>query len=143
MDMGFLSRLFGKGGSGAPDSGVDTRWASQEPIPVTDIPEEYAWMKAHPCECGGSWSVQLQSTGRWPGAPAHMKYDVIETMCGSCARRANFHFLVDTHSPQYLAGQEAAMKDLLGDNPEEFFGGDDEGSKPSAPSRPSNPGRKN
>jgi hypothetical protein len=141
MDMGFLSRLFEKRGSGTTASAeVDSRWASKEPIRVADIPEEYNWMKAHPCECGGSWSVVQQATGKWPGAPAHMKYDVIETSCKGCARRANFHFLVDTQSRQYLAGQDAAMKELLGDNPEEFFGGDDE---PSKPSKPSKPGKKN
>jgi hypothetical protein len=141
--MGFLARLFGKKDSStAASAEVDSRWASQEPIRVTDIPEEYEWMKAHPCECGGAWSPGIQSVGKWPGAPEHMKYDLIEASCERCARRLNFHFLVDTHSPQYLAGQEAAMKELLGDDPEGFFGSEDEPSRPSS-SRPSNPGRKN
>jgi hypothetical protein len=136
MDMGFLARVFGKKGSGTGASArVDSRWASREPFLVMDIPEEYDWIRAHPCDCGGSWSVIQQSIGRWPGAASHMKYDVLEMSCESCARRANFHFLVDTHSPQYLAGQEAAMKALLGDNPEEFIGGEDDPSRPSKPSR--------
>jgi hypothetical protein len=134
--MGFLSRLFGKNSSGtAGSSDVDSRWASREPIPVTDIPEEYSFMKAHPCECGGGWSILVQSVGKWPGAPAHLKYDVIQASCKSCGRKSNFHFLVDTQSPQYLAGQEAAMKELLGDDPEGFFGGEDDPSRPSKPSR--------
>jgi hypothetical protein len=66
-----------------------------------------------------------------------MKYDVFAMSCKGCARRANFHFLVNTQSPQYLAGQEAAMKELLGDNPEEFFGSEDEPSRPSETTKPS------
>jgi hypothetical protein len=105
--MGFLARFFGKKGSSAVEpEGVDSRWASREPILVMDIPGEYGWMKAHPCECGGSWSILLQSTGKWPGAASHMKYDVIQASCKGCARRANFHFLVDTHSPQDVAARK-------------------------------------
>lgn len=98
--MGFLARVFGKRGSGTGASdGADPRWATREPIRVTAIPEEYGWMKAHPCECGGSWSILQQSVGTWPGAAPHMKYDVIEASCERCASRVHFHFLLDTRSP--------------------------------------------
>jgi hypothetical protein len=80
--------------------------ASQVPIQVSDVKEEYAWLKAHPCECGGSWSLVMQSVGKLPGAPKHVRLDQLEVSCSGCSRQASFLFLVDKQSPRAPEGQK-------------------------------------
>lgn len=123
--MGFLSRLWGQGESGAKGTlGESSRGASGH-IPVAAVSEEYAWLRDNACECGGAWSLVQQSVGSNPDLPEHLKLDRLEVACDDCGRESVFLFQVDTDSPQYLKEQQAVMRELFGDDAEALFGGED------------------
>jgi hypothetical protein len=123
--MGFFARLFGKGQAGAKGIAVAAPRADPGLIPVVAVSEEYAWLGSNPCECGGRWSLVRQSASSSPGFPEHLKLDRLEVACNDCGRESVFLFQVDTHSPLYLAEQQAMMKELFGDDADSLFGGDD------------------
>jgi hypothetical protein len=108
----------------------------QELISVASVPEEYAWLEANPCECGGRWDLVAQSVTSRPGLPEHLKVDQLEVTCDNCGRMSVYLFQVDTHSPQYLAEQQAMMKELFGDDAKALFGGgEDDGEDGSSNKR--------
>jgi hypothetical protein len=126
--MGLLSRLFGKGESGAKGATGALRRGEPGHIPVAAVSEEYAWLRDNACKCGGGWSLVHQSVGSTPALPEHLKLDRLEVACDDCGRESVFLFQVDTHSPQYLEEQQAVMKELFGDDADGLFGGEDEPS---------------
>ena len=65
-----------------------------EAVSVNGIPDEYAYLSAHPCpSCGGRWKVRMQALLK--DAQGH-HYDRIDVICRQC----NFckAFLFDIHS---------------------------------------------
>jgi hypothetical protein len=96
---------------------------SREPIPVTKISEEYNWLRAHPCECRGRWSVIQQGSGKLAGAPEHTILDRLEVSCGSCSRKETFLFLLDKRPAQERTTEESLLKDIFGEHAQEFLKG--------------------
>jgi hypothetical protein len=124
--MGFLSRLFRKGDSGtAPGTPATRRRRPEDAVRVEAVSEEYAYLAEHPCDCGGTWGVAQQGVEDPPNMPQHFKLDRLLVACEACGQQASFRFLVNTHSPKYLAEQQEMMRELFGDDADELLGGDD------------------
>ncbi|RKG82657.1 hypothetical protein D7W79_01840 [Corallococcus exercitus] len=104
--MSFLSRWFGKRPSAEP-----------EPIPVTSIDQEYAYIRSHPCRCGGVWQSLERSTKPGSEAALHLKLEVHEMHCGKCGARQTFRFLLDTSHPDYIRALQETEQELLGEPP--------------------------
>jgi hypothetical protein len=58
-------------------------------VQVHSIAEEYAYITAHPCSCGGRWRVTAQAVlkdtqGRY--------YDRLDVICRKCGKHRSFSF---------------------------------------------------
>jgi hypothetical protein len=91
----FLSSIWHclRGGSGgAAASGDPARLDDGEPAPdprrVREVAEEYAWIAAHPCDCGGRWQLHIQHALK-----AHRAIiDVLAVRCERCGADRTFRF---------------------------------------------------
>jgi hypothetical protein len=102
--MSLFSRWLGKREPAAPEF-----------IPVTRVDQEYAYLRSQTCTCGGAWMPVGQSVGDMPGAPAHLKLDVLEVACSECRTPGVFRFQVDTSHPDYMEEMMEMEKELLGE----------------------------
>jgi hypothetical protein len=57
--------------------------------------EEYLWLEAHPCRCGGRWDLRVQHlvhNGR--NERGSRMTDQLDVRCEDCGRDAQFFFVV-------------------------------------------------
>lgn len=65
----------------------------EQAVSVNSIREEYDYIRAHPCECGGAWDRQRQAL---IFSDEKIPFDQISVKCHSCARDGEFWFNCST-----------------------------------------------
>ncbi len=58
-------------------------------IQVHSVAEEYAYVLAHPCTCGGRWRLRMQALLR---GPQGRHYDQLDVECLRCGARKSWLF---------------------------------------------------
>jgi hypothetical protein len=83
---------------------------------VESITEEYEYIAAHKCACGGSWAFEMQ--GACHGAEPGTMIDEITVRCSSCSKQNSFRFQVKIQNPvdeedlaEFLAEMEQELDD--------------------------------
>lgn len=67
----------------------------EEAIEVASPGEEYEWLQAHPCLCGGDWRLQVQRLVRSEQNERGSRMtDQLDVRCTQCRRTGRFFFVV-------------------------------------------------
>ena len=101
--MGLFARLFGRRQAGTPAGAVDV-------ISVDSVREEYEYMEAHKCACGGKWELDMQAARDGP-APGIL-IDEMNVHCHNCGQKSTFRFTVDTQSAAYQRQLAEVLSEL-------------------------------
>ena len=90
-----------QGGSAAQESPPSEEW-----IAVSDVSEEYAYVAKQRCQCGGSYTVERQSTGTAEGK----HFDELFCKCKKCGKERSFTFDVTSLFEEYKIGSSEEAK---------------------------------
>jgi hypothetical protein len=101
--MGIFARLFGKRETGKSAGVVDV-------IAADSVADEYEYMEANKCACGGKWELDIQAA-RHGSAPGIM-IDQMDVHCSNCGQKHAFRFAVDTQSAAYQRALAEALGEL-------------------------------
>lgn len=84
----------------------------EKAIPVSAVPEEYAYLRALECSCGatGTLGMQMQALVHEGGS----QFDRLDCRCAACGETCSLFFNVDA----VFAGYNSMFRGLMGDAPE-------------------------
>ncbi|MFN8627068.1 MAG: hypothetical protein U0587_13940 [Candidatus Binatia bacterium] len=83
----------------------------ETPITVKSVGAEYAYLRAHPCTCGGAWRVERQAV--MPPSEDSVFVDSLSVRCEACGSESSVVFRLKQSS----ADAEVELREL-----EDFLG---------------------